>query len=85
VVALVCVSDVGEGVTYRVAVLSITVTLRAVGGGGGGGSPLRMGWNGGSTTPTVAHSCMNQFEVDSKSAESQLSEKQGIARLKNAG
>ena len=70
-----CVVDIGEGVIYMVAMLSVIVVLTPGGGGGGapfgggGGScPSRTASNGGGTILTVAHCCLNQAEVDSKSA-----------------
>lgn len=84
--ALICVVDVEEGVVYIVAVLSVMVALTPGGGGGGapfggggapfgggGGScPSRTALNGGDAILTVAHCCVNQIEVDSKSAASQV-------------
>ena len=77
------VSDVGEGVAYRVAV---TVTLAAGEDGdcGGEGScSLRTDWNGGGIILTIAHFTVNQSEVEMKAAVVQFREKQGTARKKN--
>jgi len=92
VLTMICVVDVGEGVVYMVAVLSVIVASTAgegggrggdAFGGGGGSCPSRTAVNGGGTTLTVAHFSVNQAEVDWKSVELQSTEKQGTARTKN--
>jgi hypothetical protein len=85
--AMACVVDVGEGVACVVAVLGVIVALTLVGGEAGGedgeNCPLRMSSNDGGTILTVAHCCLNQTEVDSKSAPSQVREMQWTASTKN--
>ena len=85
VIMMICVG-VGEAIVYMVAVLNVIVVLTlgagagaggGTFGGGGGSCPLRTAWNGGGTTLTVAHCCVNQFEVDCKPALVQLWAKQG--------
>lgn len=75
---MACVVDIGEGVVYVVAVLGVIVALTLVGGEegreDGENCPLRMSSNDGGTILTVAHCCLNQTEVDSKSAPSQVRE-----------
>jgi hypothetical protein len=98
VVIMTCVVGAGEASVYIVDVVNAIVGLtfgegegegEAGGGGGGffgggGGScPSRTAENGGGTTLTVAHCCVNQTEVDWRSAEVQFRAKQGTARTKN--
>lgn len=97
VVIMTCVFGTEEAVVYIVAVVNAVVGFTvgegegeeggggcgAFGGGGGGSCPLRMAENGGGTTSTVAHFCVNQTEVDWRSAGVQFRAKQGTARTKN--
>lgn len=93
-VIIFCVLGVGEGIVYMVAVLNVIVASTVTGGGGGGGGicgggggggscPLRTALKGGGTASTVAHSFVNQAEVDWKSSVEQLWAIQGTASTKN--
>jgi hypothetical protein len=73
--AMVCVVDVGEGTVCVVDVVGVIVALTLV-GEDGESCPLRISSNDGGTILTVAHCCLNQIEVDSKSAPSQVKEMQ---------
>jgi hypothetical protein len=77
---MACVVDVGEGVVCVVDVLGVIVALTLVVGDAaeedGESCPLRTSSNDGGTILTVAHCCLNQSEVASKSAPSQVREMQ---------